>query len=199
MAVSQTLSVVLNKISHCLGSAGSLTTVYVIGGDYNCAVTEAPPFPSLTSGVQNTYMGVNTCVSLTSGTGNSAFGSDCGTNLNSGSSNTLYGAGSGDSLTSGGNNTIIGGGSENSVTTGEYNTIIGRGSGTGHTSGDSYNICLGANVTGVAGEIGVMRLGNVQDGTTVAAFLAGAFGVNLGGGGTLLYINSDGKLGTLNV
>jgi endosialidase-like protein len=61
-----------------------------------------------------------------------------------------------------------------------------------YTSDESNNILIGANVFGVIGESNTIRIGTTDQ---TATFIAGIFG-KTSSGGTPVYINSNGKLGT---
>ena len=75
-------------------------------------------------------------------------------------------------------------------TGGAGNTAIGYLAGSNLTIGDD-NICIG-NV-GVAGDAGVIRIGESFIGATYIAGISG----QTSSGGTTVFINSDGKLGTM--
>jgi hypothetical protein len=89
----------------------------------------------------------------------------------------------------GGSNTAIGYQSLLNNTLGGGNIALGYLAGSNLTVGDE-NICIG-NV-GVAGEALTIRIGESFIGAT---FIAGIFG-QTSSGGTAVFINSDGKLGT---
>jgi len=171
----------------------------------------------------NTATGYNALNGNTTGDHNSAFGSNALFSLVSGSDNTAVGADALFSEQTGFNNTAVGIGALNHENGGLENTAIGvwalynntTGGGTAigayalqnNTTGNG-NIAIGAlagaNLTtgndnididndGVAGESSTIRIG--MPGTHTATYIAGIFGVTTPGG-TAVYINSNGQLGT---
>lgn len=82
-------------------------------------------------------------------------------------------------------------------TTGSSNVAIGYHGGLNLTTG-SNNIDIGS--PGVAAESGVIRIGTVTGTTSTqkATYIAGIYGVAPSGGGTAVFINSHGQLGTVS-
>ena len=78
-------------------------------------------------------------------------------------------------------------------TTGGDNIGVGQYAGYYNTSG-SYNIDIGNY--GQSSDANTIRVGT--SGYQTKAFIAGISGVNLSGGGSEVYINSSGQLGTVN-
>ncbi len=178
---------------------------------------------SNTTGLQNTANGTVTLVNNVTGSANSAFGAFALNNNFFGDSNTAIGTnalqfnfnGSGNTATgaaalllnttgtentatgfaalqfndSGFLNTAIGYQALLNNTGGAGNTALGYGAGQNLTIGDD-NICIGND--GVAGDGGTIRVGRSFIGAT---YIAGIFG-QTSSGGTGVFINSDGKLGT---
>jgi hypothetical protein len=75
------------------------------------------------------------------------------------------------------------------LSSGAYNVAIGYSAGYSLTSG-SYNIYIGNSVG--TSESNTIRIG--ASGNQTATYIAGIYGAS--GGGSAVYINSDGKLGT---
>ena len=77
-------------------------------------------------------------------------------------------------------------------TSGVGNTAIGDEAGSNQTTG-SENVYIGYGVEGVAGESHTIRIGNSDITDT---FIRGISGATTSGGGAV-YVNGNGKLGTL--
>jgi hypothetical protein len=174
-------------------------------GYYNTASGFRSLFSNHT-GVYNTASGVNALWANSTGGGNTASGylalySNNGDYNTASGSNVLY------SNSTGRYNTASGVDALYSNTTGSYNTAIGDSALSGNTTG-SENIAVGDtagnNLTtgsnnidignqGVAGESNTVRIGTT--GTQTAAYMAGIWGGNPGGGLSPVYVNSSGQLG----
>jgi hypothetical protein len=150
-----------------------------------------------TAGSRNTASGSGALQNNTTGSDNTAIGGDALSRNTTANSNTATGSGALFSNTTGYRNTAIGDAALLSNTMGHGNTAIGYqalyhntgsnnigvGFNAGYklTDGDG-NICIGSNLFGVAGESNTTRIANIY-------FSAAS--------GRPVYINSDGKLGTL--
>jgi hypothetical protein len=143
-------------------------------GNNNTAVGQAS-LNNLTSGHENTGLGVAALSQNSTGIENTAVGENALT-LN----------------VSGNDNTAVGKGALAGVTTGGNNIAIGASAGGGVVAG-SNNIFLGASPGGDLN--GTMILGG---GGIASTLIAGIFGSDLGGGGTAVFINSNGQLGSMN-
>jgi hypothetical protein len=192
-----------------------------ITGDYNTAIG-LQSLLSNTTGGGNTANGVNALFSNTTGSDNTATGNQALNRNTTGNDNTANGVNALFSNTEGNLNTASGYQALNRNTTGYYNTANGSNAlfnnttgflntangyrallnntgagntalgylaGSNLTNGDD-NICIG-NV-GVAGDGGTIRIGESFIGAT---YIAGIFG-QTSSGGTGVFINSAGKLGT---
>jgi hypothetical protein len=162
--------------------------------------------PSSSNGLNDTGFGFKALSSLTTGLGNTAVGSGALQTATSGGGNTAVGSLAGLGLTTGGSNTVVGSGALVVASTGIENTALGAdtlsllGTGTKNTaigfnagatySTESNNIAIGNQ--GVAGDSGVLRLG---DSAILSTFLAGVSGKTSSGGIAVL-VNSNGLLGT---
>jgi hypothetical protein len=156
---------------------------------------------SLTSGTFNTAIGFlslrsNTDAAFNTGVGagallanttgnNTAIGAgallaNTGVVGGGGDQNTATGTGALLSNTNGIQNTADGAFALSSNTIGGSNTALGSNAGSNITG--FGNICMGATVTGVAGENNTTRIGNIYD--SIATDRA-------------VYVNSDNKLGTI--
>ena len=155
-----------------------------------------------TTGSDNVATGARALLSNTTGALNTATGDDTLGSNTTGGGNTATGYGALTSNTGGVGNTATGQLALERNTTGEYNITLGYFTGFNLTTG-SNNIDIG-NI-GVAGEANTIRIGNVvgslySDGIVHPAqtriFIAGING-QTAAGGSAVYINSNGKLGTL--
>ena len=165
-------------------------------GSFNTATGNSALFNN-TEGSNNTASGVSALATNTTGNDNTAIGIGALTRNTTANSNTATGASALWGNRTGYRNTAIGGSALYRNAAGHGNTAIGSGAlskntasnnvalglnaGSNLTNGDG-NVCIGYNVVGVAGESSTTRIGNIY------ASIASARPV---------YINSDGKLGTL--
>jgi hypothetical protein len=170
-------------------------------GDSNTA-TGADALWHNTTGTGNVATGARTLLSNTTGGLNTVTGADALSSNTTGSDNTATGYGALANNTIGDGNAATGQLALENNTTGDYNIALGYFAGFKLTTG-SNNIHIG-NI-GVAGEANTIRIGNVvgtlySDGIVHPAqtrtFIAGISG-QTAAGGTAVYINSNGKLGTL--
>jgi len=192
----------------------SLTT-----GVNNTAVGNGALF-SDTDGRANTAVGISALGSNTDGFRNVASGAFALTSNTTGFRNVATGRGALASNTTGFHNTATGGDALHISTTGNYNTASGVCALCGQTTGNlntALGVGAGENLTtednnidignlGVAGDANTIRIGEptaVTDpafGETLpahtATFIAGIYG-KTASGGTAVYINSSGQLGTL--
>jgi trimeric autotransporter adhesin len=175
-----------------------------------------------TTGHGNTFSGGGAGYSNTTGYGNTFSGGSAGSGNTTGFFNTFFGSVAGSGNTTGSDNTFIGyqAGSDNGVGTfifignwsgfnnqlGDGNTFLGFSTGIANTFGSNNtflgneagylnttgnnNIYIGNGVVGAAGgaENDTLRIGGGQ-----AAYIAGIYGVNVGG--VPVQINSNGQLG----
>jgi hypothetical protein len=141
------------------------------------------------TGSYNTATGAAALYSNTTGVYNTANGYQALASNTTGYSNTAYGGSALINSTIGINNTAIGLNALFDNTTGSNNTALGAFAGSHLTTG-SGNIDI--NNAGVAGESDTIRIGNTQS----ATYIAGISG-QTASEGTLVFINSDGKLGTM--
>lgn len=114
---------------------------------------------SISGALQNSGFGAAALTALTSGDSNSAFGyqslllcttSDFNTAIGSRSLNLL--------TTSAGSNTAVGYASGFALSTGSDNSLFGASAGSNYTT-TGYNIAIGSQNLGLAGEIGMVRIG----------------------------------------
>jgi hypothetical protein len=148
---------------------------------------------SNTTGNGNTATGVGALSSNTNGGGNTAIGSGA-LRDNSGFFNTGIGGGALVNNTSGGDNTAIGIAALNKSTTGSLNIALGSFAGFGITTG-SNNIHIRNGSVSEPDESGTIRIGSSD--AQSCAFIAGIHGVSIPGG-TAVFINSNGQLGTVS-
>ena len=143
----------------------------------------------------NTAEGSNALFSLTTGMDNTAIGDSALFSNSTGSENTANGAGALSSNITGNGNTAVGESALLSNTAGDSNTVIGVDALAENTTG-SGNIALGfgagGNITTASNVICIAALGNnVAD----SCFIGNIFGAT-SSGGTAVFINSNGRLGT---
>jgi hypothetical protein len=145
---------------------------------------------SLTNGTRNTAVGSGALSLQKTSDGNTALGYEAGFDLTTGSYNVLVGSSAGYELSSGSQNVIVGYNTVGiSPTTGNNNIIIGANAGTSINTG-SGNIDIGN--TGFGDESNVIRIGTSQ----TKAVMVGVYGVTIASGGTPVYVNGSGLLGT---
>jgi hypothetical protein len=147
-------------------------------GNFNTAIGDRALF-SNTEGSANNAIGNAALSDNTTGSGNTAIGHLALLNNTAGEGNTAIGAVSLEHSTTAFNNTAVGAGALANVTTGSRNIALGQDAGSAMTT-NSDVICIGA--PGPA---------TVSD----ACFIGHIFGLT-SSGGTAVFINSDGRLGT---
>jgi hypothetical protein len=157
-------------------------------GDSNTAVGTFALFFN-TTGNNNTAVGEGALFNNTSDT-NTATGASALFSNTTGSGNTADGVGALDGNTTGGLNTAIGDFALQSNTTGTGNIALGYFAGQNSTTG-SYNIHIGNEA--FATDDHTIRIGS--QGVEMATFIAGIYGATVSGG-TAVYVDSDGQLGT---
>ena len=171
-------------------------------GSFNTATGQGALF-SNTTGSDNTADGLEALLSNTTGIGDAAMGVSALRFNTTGSLNTATGAKALRNNTTGSNNTANGNLALENNTTGGNNIALGFQAGINLTMG-SNNIDIGN--LGVAGEANTIRIGEPTAVTDpvfgerlpahTATFIAGIYG-KTASGGTAVYINSSGRLGTL--
>jgi len=140
-------------------------------------------------GFNNTANGSRALYNNTA-TGNTAIGFDALFSNTTGADNTAIGDDALGSNTIGNTNTAVGSGALG-LNTGGGNTALGFESGVLLTTGN-FNIDIGNE--GVAGDSGTIRIGATS--LQTATYIAGISGATASGG-VAVYVNTDGKLGTL--
>jgi len=203
-------------------ATGAYSLASNISGNYNTANGYAALYRN-TTGNQNTDYGYAALYNNTTGRFNTATGSQALFSNTAGSFHTAIGFGALYSNTYGdentGGNTAIGAAALTNNTTGGGNTAIGESALVNSVTGNQ-NIALGyvaaQNLTdgsnnidisnpGAPTESNIIRIGNVVPFTDIygfphaahsATYIAGINGATASGG-VAVYINSDGKLGTL--
>ena len=170
---------------------GSFSLKSNTSGTDNAAVG-ASALATNTGGSFNTAVGALALQSNVTGGSNTAVGFDSMQGVTSGGVNAALGINSLESDTTGMDNTAIGAGALSHTTGGSSDVALGFNAGSAFTAGESFNIDIGN--TGTAGESNTIRIGTI--GTHTAAFIAGVNG-NTSSGGTTVFINGNGQLGTL--
>jgi hypothetical protein len=150
---------------------------------------------SSTAGNDNTAIGDRALLVADNADGNTAVGSFAlGVNT-SGSLNTVIGAAAMVTNTSGSSNTAVG---LNALfsNNGDNNTAVGRGALGGNTSGSS-NTALGNGAgSGVTTASNVICIGAAGNDVDNSCYIGNIFG-DTSSGGTAVFINSNGRLGTV--
>ena len=160
------------------------------------------------NGYQSTFVGINAGYSNVSAGGNAFFGNVAGYKNTDGEYNTFIGAGSGTYNVSGEANTFVGKetghystGNENtfigayggaSNTSGFRNTFVGSAAGVYNSTGN-FNVYLDNTGPNSGTESNTIRIGDPR--AHFAAYMAGIYG-SIVSSGVLVYVNSDGQLGT---
>ena len=148
-----------------------------------------------TSGTENTANGTAALENNTTGNSNAATGDSALFSNSTGSENTANGAGALSSNITGNSNTAVGESALLNNTAGDSNTVIGVDALAANTTG-SGNIALGfgagGNITTASNVICIAALGNNVDDS---CFIGNIFGAT-SSGGTAVFINSNGRLGT---
>jgi hypothetical protein len=150
--------------------------------------TGSSALASNSSGYENTATGADALSSNTTGYDNSAFGVAALLSNTTGSLNAAFGVGALEDNTTGSYNSALGWQALHANTTGVRNIALGYYAGSSLTSGDD-NIYIGNG--GAPNESKTIRIG----GTQTAAYLAGIYG-QTSASGTVVYVASDGRLGT---
>jgi len=148
------------------------------GGDFNTA-NGSSALDDNTEGNANTANAYRALSSNTTGNGNTANGYRALLQNTTGDGNTAVGANALENNTTGATNTAVGANALRNVTTGSGNIALGADAGSAITANNDV-ICIGA--PGPA---------SVSD----ACFIGHIFGTT-SSGGTAVFINSDGRLGT---
>ncbi len=143
-----------------------------------------------TTGVNNTATGSSALYFNVSGGANTASGTLALENNNVGSFNTANGYEALEVNQSGDNNTADGAAALPNLTTGSFNIALGQNSGTAIVTGNN-NIDIGN--AGFGDESGVIRIGTSQ----TKAVMVGIYGATIASGGTPVYVNGSGLLGTI--
>lgn len=136
---------------------------------------------SNTTGEGNTADGAYALDSNSTGNVNTAIGDQALYSNTTGNNNTANGFGALEENTAGNANTAVGVSALFNNITGNSNTAIGDSAGSNITG--EGNVCIGAGVTGVAGENNITRIRNVYE--SVATERA-------------VYVTSDNRIGTLS-
>ena len=149
-------------------------------GNYNTAFGLGA-LESNTTADNNTALGINTLLFNTTGTENAACGANALLSNTTGDSNTANGFDALYDNTTGVSNTASGARALSNNTTGDANTALGANAGINLTAG-SGNVYIGAGMLGIASD-------------SNACYIRSIF-LQTSSGGTPVYINSAGKLGT---
>lgn len=146
-------------------------------------------------GDENAFYGSFSGYSNTGGDKNTFVGGSAGYNTTTGSSNSFFGTNAGESNTDGGGNTFAGFEAGASNTTGIFNTFYGALAGFYNTTGSNNVYIVNVGSPNRRSESNVIRIGTqgTGKGQQNAAYIAGIYGVNVGG--VPVQINANGQLG----
>jgi hypothetical protein len=162
----------------------------VDGTGENNTANGANALGSNTNGSENTAVGASALASNTEAPHNTAVGFQASFNNTTGNNNTAFGWHALLSNSTEPNNTAIGGDAL-PFATGGANTALGARAGYNLTDG-GYNIDIGSDVVGVAGEDATIRIG--LQGVQAATFIAGISGTPVTGDAVV--VDANGQLGT---
>jgi hypothetical protein len=163
-------------------------------GNVNTA-TGGIALSSNTTGTFNTAMGGGALSSNTTGNYNTATGGFSLTSNVTGDANTAAGLNSLYNNGIGVQNTATGAAALYENTTGNYNTAVGVQA-IEHNSAGSGNIALGINAgSGVTTANNVIAIGTAGQDVSNSCYIGRIFGAT-SSGGTAIFVNADGRLGT---
>jgi len=183
-----------NNISGNYNTANGYSALYRNTASYNTA-TGFGALHSNTTGELNTGIGEFALFSNTSGYDNTANGGEALVRNTTGFSNTANGVAALSSNTTGGNNTANGDFALLLNTTGGDNTAVGTIALENNATG-SENIALGAAAgIGVTTANNVICIGTAGQNVDNSCYIGQIFGAT-SSGGTAVFIDLDGKLGT---
>jgi hypothetical protein len=188
------------------GNVNSTSGSYQIGGytvlnvgsvaDANLFLGVAAGASNVTgSGTSNVFSGDLAGYHNTTGSQNVFSGEQVGYSNTTGNLNTFSGYDAGESNTTGGTNTFSGFYAGLHNTTGSANTFYGALAGDNNVTGNN-NIYVGNS--GPGSESNTIRIGGdigIGYGSQTAAYIAGLYGASTNGG-SAVYVDSTGKLGT---
>jgi trimeric autotransporter adhesin len=153
------------------------------------------------SGAENTAVGSNALFSTRGSPENVAVGFNAlyATTVNGFSGYSVaVGSQALQSATTGGDNTAVGWDALGFARTGTDNTAVGWSAGIGYIGGESNNISIGAGVAGIGGESNTIRIGdNLPSTARASACYIGGINGQTATGGTAVYIDTTGRLGTI--
>jgi hypothetical protein len=177
-----------------LNTAVGAGTLLANTADGNTATGAGALFGN-TTGTGNTANGAFALVSDTTGGLNTAVGQGALQDNTTGNSNTACGGGTLINNATGGANVAIGSQALGSNTAGHQNTAVGSAALFNSTTGTG-NIAVGINAgIGVLTASSVICIGTTGANVSDSCYIGNIFGVT-SSGGTAVFINSDGKLGT---
>jgi uncharacterized coiled-coil protein SlyX len=184
--------------SNTTGSSNTATGAGALLNNTTGAQNTANGFEALianTTGVNNTANGFQALIAKTTGDNNTADGYAALSSNTTGNVNTAAGESALESNTTGSGNTANGVITLTDNTTGSGNTAIGIGALSTNTTG-SFNTALGDNAGSlVTTASSVICIGAPGANVDNSCFIGQIFGITATGG-TAVFINSDGKLGT---
>jgi trimeric autotransporter adhesin len=182
-----------NRTGHNNTAIGAGALILNTAGENTATGTQA--LYSNTSGNKNTADGAFALLSNTSGGSNTAVGHRALYNNTIGGGNAANGVNALFSNTNGGSNTAIGAGALIGNRTGNFNTANGASALLNNTTGSS-NIAVGAGAgASVSSASSVICIGASGANVSNSCYIGQIFGA-ISSGGTAVFVNSAGKLGT---
>jgi trimeric autotransporter adhesin len=171
---------------------GVLALFHNTGGEFNTAIGSFV-LANNTTGTQNMAMGDSALLSNTTGSQNVAIGVSALRNSN-GSYNIAIGQNALLENNSGFFNVAVGQGAL-ANNNGDANTALGNNAGSSVTG--TFNICIGSEVAGFAGESNTIRIGDNLpfNAGASACYIGGIFGQGVSVNGVPVYIDGNRKLG----
>jgi hypothetical protein len=183
-----------NRTGHNNTAIGAGALILDTAGE-NTA-TGAQTLYSNTTGNKNTADGTFALLSNRSGNSNTAIGHSALYSNTIGGGNAANGVNALFSNTNGGSNTATGAGALISNRTGNFNTANGASALLNNTTGSS-NIAVGAGAgAGVSSASNVICIGASGGNVSNSCFIGEIFGA-VSPGGSAVFVNSSGKLGTV--
>jgi hypothetical protein len=161
-----------------------------VGGNYNTFLGGATGFNNQ-GGTYNTFVGMQSGQANIGGQYNSFFGTNSGVNSTA-DYNTFLGGATGFADTTGDSNTFVGMNAGGAVVTGSQNTYVGFNTGLNANPAGNNNVYL-AN-QGQPTDNATLRIGDPA--SQSATYIAGINGAPTAGG-TPVFIDATGKLGTM--
>ena len=192
------LSALVSNTTGFSNTANGSRVLYSNTTGYENTASGYQALTSNATGYWNTASGAGALLANTEGYQNTATGFNALGSNTTGIYNTASGFAALYLNTVGGANAAYGIGALYNNTQGSENAALGHDAGYNATTG-SHNIFLGANVKGTAADTNTLRIGlpySLGTGQN-RTFIAGIYGTTLSNPATVVYIDANGQLGTM--